>query len=92
MIAPYISGRYAMAVTLNQKNLKVNRQRVAGTHTADGVLVKDRPRLALALRIGAAGDWVVIINGGQPMIATDVEVELYLQLQDALKSVKVVGG
>jgi len=88
-----------MTVLLNRQNVDENRKRVPGTRVAGGVLLKDRPRLALEFRIGDAGDWVVIINGGQPMIATDVEVELYTQLQAARKkiahlskSVESVGG
>lgn len=39
----------------------------------------------VSLKQDPNGQWLVIINRGRPMPATDAEVSLWLQLQEALK-------
>ena len=46
-------------------------------------LAKD---LAVTLEQNDAGDWLLRINRGMPMPATDVEVSLWMQLQAALQA------
>ncbi len=46
-------------------------------------LAKD---LTVTLEQNDAGDWLLRINRGMPMPATDVEVSLWLRLQAALRA------
>jgi hypothetical protein len=40
--------------------------------------------MAVELQQMPGGHWVVLINKGRPMPATDVETELWIRLQEAL--------
>lgn len=68
-----------MAVTLNQgqaadgKRVKKARVEEIARIKVEVLVPKDKVN----------GRWMVVINDGQPMIASIVEVELYLQLREA---------
>ena len=41
-----------------------------------------RKQLDVKLKQNAAGEWLLILNDGQPFIATDAEVVLWTELQE----------
>lgn len=68
-------------VILNQSPAHIANSRLGKIGQKPGPGARITPRLEVSLEQNKDRVWLVRINGGLPMPATDIEVELWIRLQ-----------